>query len=68
MGTLLGSMEYCCWARAEVEKSVVAKMAAEILNEGISRTVSSFEFIEMGELRIDHCKERLLVVCFKWEF
>jgi len=41
MGTLLGSMEYCCWARAEVEKSVVTKMAAEILNEGISRTFSS---------------------------
>jgi len=43
MGTLLGSIEYFCWA-LERENSAVARMAAEILNEGISRSI--FEFVE----------------------
>lgn len=49
-GTLLGSIEYC--ACAVMEKSAVARMAVEILNEGISRIL--FEFVELDRRsRID---------------
>ena len=39
-GILLGSIEY--WACPVMEKSAVARMAAEILNEGISKILLEF--------------------------
>jgi hypothetical protein len=53
-------MEY--WACPVMEKSAVARMAAEILNEGISRIL--FEFTELErieEIRLNHCKSLLVI-------